>query len=205
MKGSALALFLFSMSLLLPSSAPQTVITTSTTTETTNIIDGGGIINTPYHNSTSPLFNIPFVRSFGRPLPIGRMCEQDSECANFSICRLVVQDNESTRKICECDSKVMKQVNGSCYVKPGQQCYFPNRNEHGYSFIPCLGGSICKNMTNKAAPRNGYCMCSSSSTKSEEQHRLWNSEVEMARCGANGMIAVVRNCFGLLVTLWHLR
>lgn len=194
-------ILLFSISTQLSSASAQEIVslppsdsTTTSSTEDPYIIDGTGIINTPYRNSSSPLFNIPFVRRYGRPLAIGRWCEQDFDCANFSICRLVVQNKETTKKICECDRKVMKQVNGSCYIKPGHQCYFPNKNEHGYNFIQCLPGSICKSSVNKDMPKNGYCMCAYPPL--EDRYRELDVEAEMARCSGVGLMVSWSNYFG---------
>lgn len=192
-------IFLFPMSIPTSFAAAAAVQIVSSPQLESSVIDGTGIINTPNRNVTANLRNIPFGggESHKMTFPIGRLCDHDSDCGNYSICALVYSDQETTRKICQCDNKEMKQLNHTCYIKPGHQCYFPKKNSHGYAFINCFPGSTCRSAVNESAPKNGYCMCSSPT--SEIRYREVSVDFEMAQCSAMTIMGVLPNHLAVLV------
>lgn len=189
------------------SSAAAAQIVSSPQLESSEI-DGIGIINTPNRNITANLRNIPFGGGVSHKMTfsIGRLCDHDSDCGNYSICSLVFSDPETTRKICQCDNREMKQLNHTCYIKPGHQCYFPKKNSHGYAFINCFPGSTCRSAVNTSAPKNGYCMCSSPT--SEMRYREVSVDFEMAQCSATIVKGILLHplavfLFGFIVISGH--
>lgn len=175
-----LVIALILASLLLPTSATaQTVSLASSTDEfeqinSNEVHPGRGSVNQPKaHASQKKLASI------------GNFCEHDSDCGNYSICSIVVLEDEWMPNICQCDVDEMLRVNQSCYMKPGYQCYFPGRNKHGYRHVQCYPGSECILGVNKSAVHNGYCMCTQPSL--ELRYREVRIEFEMQHCGASSI------------------
>lgn len=184
------------------SSVPKPDPLALTSSTETNEIDGSGIINTPNRNSSSHLHNRPYMSylpdNSERLLPIGSLCEKDSNCGNFSVCRLIMSDDTTTMKICDCDEQEMRQINTSCYIKPGHQCYFPNKNAHGYYFIECLPGSVCTSSVNRSAAENGYCMCKK--PRVADHYRVVNVDFEMATC-ASSRISMYLSFYSVVIAV----
>lgn len=126
-------------------------------------------------------------RGLGK-IPLGQRCRRGQDCSNSSIClEKEFEDKEFEDrlmiKVCECDSSHMNRVKDACYVKPGYQCYFPGRNEHGQILLDCMEETECRSSVNRSMPEAGYCMCKDN--REDEPFRELNVEKEIYRCRAS--------------------